>query len=439
MLKVAKFGGSSLSGAEQFAKVKEIVEADDARKVIVVSAPGKRFSGDHKVTDLLYLCHAHLQYGVSYETVFEIIEGRFCEIAAGCGLDIDLDEEFAKIKQTMHKGMSIDYLVSRGEYLNAKLMAEYLGYEFVDSSEWLFFSFDGKVDTEKTEKALNEIFALHDKLVLPGFYGSAPDGSVKVFSRGGSDISGSVAAAALNADAYENWTDVPGILMADPRIVDNPKAIARVTFSELRELSYMGADVLHQETVFPVRKKNIPLYIKDANNLNAPGTLIMEDFPPDPTEDGFKFITGISGKKSYTIISINKSGISDSIGYIKRVLDIVERYDINIEHIPCSIDSFSLVIAADAAKDRIPLLIGEISRECDPDSIKVTPDISIIAVVGRKMAYRPGVSGRLFKALGDNNINIRMIEQGADEINIMVGVEDHNFEKAIRVLYHSYT
>ncbi len=439
MLKVAKFGGSSLSCSEQFAKVKEIVAADDSRKVIVVSAPGKRFSGDHKVTDLLYLCHAHLQYGVSYETVFEIIEGRFCEIASGCNLEIDLDEEFAKIKENMRKDMSIDYLVSRGEYLNAKLMAEYLGYEFVDSSQWLFFNFDGKINIEKTEKALNEIFALHDKIVLPGFYGCGSDGSVKVFSRGGSDISGSLAAAALNADAYENWTDVPGILMADPRIVDNPRVISEVTFSELRELSYMGADVLHQETVFPVRKKNIPLYIKDTNDYTAPGTLIMEDFPPDPSEDGFKFITGISGKKNYTIISLNKSGISDSIGYIKRVLDIVERFNINVEHIPCSIDSFSIVIAPGTQQERIPLLIGEISKECEPDSIKVTPDISIIAVVGRRMAYRPGVSGRLFKALGDNNINIRVIEQGADEINIMVGVENHDFEKAIRVLYHSFT
>ncbi|MDD4390636.1 MAG: aspartate kinase [Eubacteriales bacterium] len=439
MLKVAKFGGSSLASSEQFAKVKEIVTADDSRNVIVVSAPGKRFSGDHKVTDLLYLCHAHLKYEVSYEPVFEIIEGRYCEIASSCGLSLDLDEEFAKIKAEMHKGMPIDYLVSRGEYLNSKLMAEYLGYEFIDSCEWLFFGFDGKVDFSKTQAALKEIIAIHNKIVLPGFYGCSPNGSVKVFSRGGSDISGAIAAAVLDADAYENWTDVPGILMADPRIVDNPKSISQVTFSELRELSYMGADVLHQETVFPVRKNNIPLYIKDTNNYAAEGTLIMEDFPPDPDESNFKFITGISGKKSYTIISINKSGISDSTGYIRRVLEIMERYKINIEHIPCSIDNFSLVISSETPQDRIPLLIADITKECDPDSIKLTPDISIIAVVGRRMAYRPGVSGQLFKALGDNNINIRMIEQGADEINIMVGVEDHNFEKAIRVLYHSFT
>jgi aspartate kinase len=436
MLKVVKFGGSSLASAEAFAKVKKIVEADKSRAIVVVSAPGKRFKEDIKVTDLLYVCHAHIKYSIGVDDMFEKIKERYREIYKGCGLTQDLESEFDKIAANLTKKASVDYIVSRGEYLNAKLMAEYLGYTFVDSADWLIFGFNGKVDFDKSYKNLSAIIENNPRVVVPGFYGATPDGNIKTFSRGGSDITGAIAAAAINADMYENWTDVSGIMTADPRIVDNPRPIENVTFAELRELSYMGADVLHEETVFPVRQKSIPLYIKNTNDMNARGTLIMESFDEEEENKTSHFITGISGKKNFSIITIAKSRMNDEIGYVRRALEVFERFEIPIEHIPSSIDSFSVVVASSYIESCMHELIAALNTALTPDSIKIDNEISLIAIVGRKLASNIGIAGKIFTALGENDINIKMIEQGADEINIIIGVNDRNFKKTIRVLYN---
>ena len=436
MLKVVKFGGSSLASAEAFAKVKNIVEADKSRAVVVVSAPGKRFKEDIKVTDLLYVCHAHIKYSIGVDDMFEKIKERYREIYAGCGLKQDLESEFQKIGERLNKKASVDYIVSRGEYLNALLMAEYLGYKFVDSADWLVFGFNGKVDFDRSYKNLSAIIEQNPRVVLPGFYGATPDGNIKTFSRGGSDITGAIAAAAINADMYENWTDVSGIMTADPRIVDNPRPIENVTFAELRELSYMGADVLHEETVFPVRQKSIPLYIKNTNDMNARGTLIMESFDEDEESKSSHFITGISGKKNFSIITIAKSRMNDEIGYVRRALEVFERFEIPIEHIPSSIDSFSVVVASSHVEGNMHELITALNDALAPDTIKIDNEISLIAIVGRKLQSNIGIAGKIFTALGENDINIKMIEQGADEINIIIGVNDRNFKKTIRVLYN---
>jgi aspartate kinase len=436
MLKVVKFGGSSLASAESFQKVKNIVEADDSRAIVVVSAPGKRFKEDIKVTDLLYVCHAHIKYSIGYDDMFEKIKERYREIHAGCGLSQDIESEFDKIASMLNKKTSVDYIVSRGEYLNARLMAEYLGYEFVDSASWLVFGFNGKVDFERSYKNLAEIVEKSPRIVIPGFYGATPDGNIKTFSRGGSDITGAIAAAAIDADMYENWTDVSGIMTADPRIVDNPRPIENVTFAELRELSYMGADVLHEETVFPVRQKSIPLYIKNTNDMNARGTLIMESFDEEDENKSSHFITGISGKKNFSIITIAKSRMNDEIGYVRRALEVFERFEIPIEHIPSSIDSFSVVIASSHIENRMHELVAALNTALTPDTIKIDNEISLIAIVGRKLQSNIGIAGKIFTALGENNINIKMIEQGADEINIIIGVNDRNFKDTIRVLYN---
>ena len=438
MLKVVKFGGSSLASGAQFEKVKKIVTADSARKIVVVSAPGRRTSDDSKVTDLLYICHAHIKYSVSYDDMFSQIEDRYREIIDYCKLDISLENDFKEIRAEMAKKPKTDYLVSRGEYLCAKLMASYLGFGFADSKDWLFFNYDGSVDFEKSNVAFQKIMEENEYVVVPGFYGALPDGTIKTFSRGGSDITGSIAAAAINADSYENWTDVPGILMANPKIVDNPKPIDRITFNELRELSYMGAEVLHEDAVFPVREKNIPLYIKNTNDITAEGTLIMENIEDDETVKESHFITGISGKKHFSLITISKSKLSEQGGYMRKTLEIAEKYGIIPEHIPSSIDSFSLLVSTPALERHLHELITEITEKLSPDSVKVVNHLSLVAVVGRNMASQPGTSGKLFAALGKNDINVRMIEQGADEINIIVGVESKDFEKTINVIYNSF-
>ncbi len=438
MLKVAKFGGSSLSDASQFAKVKSIIEADDARKVVVVSAPGKRNSEDNKITDLLYLCMAHLKYDVSPDPIFDMISARYHGIRDDLQLTLDIDTDLREIRQSMNKRMSVDYLVSRGEYLNAKLMAEYLGYRFVDSKDWVCFGYDGKVDYEKTEEKLQEIYKVYERIVIPGFYGALPNGDIKTFTRGGSDVSGALAAASLEADIYENWTDVSGILMVDPRIVENPKPIARVTYAELRELSYMGAAVLHEDTVVPVRRKDIPVNIRNTNDPSAPGTIIRESFGKESEEEASRFITGITGKKDFSLINIHKSNMSENVGYIRRVLQVLERYKISVTQIPSGIDSFSIVVPSAKLEPVKYDVIADIKRECQVTEINVQDGISLIAIVGRQMAYRTGISGKIFGALGANKINIRTIEQSSDEINIMVGVLTEDFENTIRVLYESF-
>lgn len=434
MLKVLKFGGSSLADARQFAKVKSIVEADPARRVVIVSAPGKRFSGDHKITDLLYLCAAHIKYGVSCEDIFAMIRDRYNEIIAECGLHISLDKEFDALWDKMKNGISQDELASRGEYFSARLMAEYLGYEFVDAARWIKFKFDGTVDQDASYAALRSL-AEDRKVVIPGFYGVMPDGHIRTFSRGGSDITGALAAAALNADVYENWTDVSGILMADPRIVPDPLPIERITYNELRELSFVGAQVLHEGTVFPVREKNIPLNIRNTNAPDHPGTLIMESF--DDVDDG-RLITGIAGKKNYSIITIAKTGMSSSVGMFRQVFEVFERHGVSIEYAPSGIDCLSLVVPSEKVAPCLYSILGELEKQLRPDNLHVTENISIVAAVGRKMVFRPGTSGRIFAALGEHGINIRMISQGPDELNIIVGVDTKDFAPAIQVLYNSF-
>ena len=435
MLKVAKFGGSSMADAGQFRKVKSIVEADPARKVIVVSAAGKRNPDDHKLTDLLYLCHAHKKYGVNCDPVFEMIAGRYRSICAELGLAVDIEGELAALRGEIEAGMSKDKLVSRGEYFSAKLMADFLGYDFLDAELWLKFNFDGSINSALSYENLERL-AAGRRVVVPGFYGTMPDGSIRVLTRGGSDVTGALCAAALNADVYENWTDVSGILMADPRIVDNPDTIERITYNELRELSYMGAQVLHEGTVFPVREKNIPLNIRNTNCPEHPGTLIMESFDDELRDD--RFITGIAGRRNFSIVNVSKAGMSSEVGSLRKILEIFEKHAVCVEYTPSGIDSVSLVVDAGKVKSSIYSIVGDIQKEMKPDSVQITENISVIAAVGRKMAFKPGSSGRIFAALGANGINIRMISQGPEELNIIVGVNDDDFEKTVRVLYHSF-
>ena len=437
MLKVLKFGGSSMADARQFEKVKSIVQADPARRVVIVSAAGKRFSDDHKLTDLLYLCHAHLKYGVSCDNVFDMIRSRYMEIRDDLGLQTDLETEFDALRRKMDKGISQDELVSRGEYFAARLMADYLGYDFLDSELWLKFNLDGTVDQETSYEALSRA-ASGRRVVIPGFYGTMPDGTIKTFTRGGSDITGALAAAALNADVYENWTDVSGFLMADPRIVSDPLPIERITYSELRELSYIGAQVLHEGTIFPVREKNIPLNIRNTNQPDHPGTMIRESFDELEESKDSSFITGIAGRKDFSVITITKNGMSNEVGTLRRILEILEKYQLVVEYLPSGIDSVSLVVAADKLRPCQYQILGEIQKNLKPDTIHVTEDMAIVAAVGRKMAFKPGISGKIFAALGENGINIRMITQGPEELNIIVGVDNKDFAGAIRVLYNSF-
>ena len=438
MLKVLKFGGSSLADAQQFAKVKAIVEADESRRVVIVSAPGKRFSGDHKITDLLYLCAAHIKYGVSCEEIFDMIRTRYLEIAHDCGLKLDLNPDFDALWAKMQEGIEKDELASRGEYFSARLMAEYLGYEFLDAAEWVKFRFDGTVDTDATYEALRR--AAGDRsVVIPGFYGVMPDGRIRTFSRGGSDITGALAAAALDADVYENWTDVSGFLMADPKIVKDPRPIERITYAELRELSYIGAQVLHEGTVSPVREKNIPLNIRNTNQPDHPGTMIRERFDESQADmESGSMITGIAGKKGFSVITLTKNGMSSELGVIRRILEVLERYNINVEYIPSGIDSVSLVVETGKSAPYIYQAMGDLEKEIKPDSLHISDSMAVVAAVGRKMAFKPGSSGKIFGKLGENGINIRMITQGPEELNIIVGVDGPDFEKAIRVLYDSF-
>ena len=436
MLKVLKFGGSSMANAVQFAKIKDIVEADPMRCVVVVSAAGKRRKDDHKVTDLLYLCHAHLKYGVSCDTIFDMIRQRYLDIRDDLGLTTDLESEFTALRAKMDKGISQDELVSRGEYFAARLMADYLGFHFVDAADWLVFNLDGSVNEEVSYQNLR-CAAEGRKIVIPGFYGAMPDGTIKTFTRGGSDITGALAAAALDAGVYENWTDVSGFLMADPKIVKDPLPIERITYGELRELSYIGAQVLHEGTIFPVRKKNITLNVRNTNQPDHPGTIIKESFD-DEDEKSYGLITGIAGRKNYTAISITKMGLTSEVGLLRNLLEIVEKYNVSVEYLPSGIDYVSLVVEAEDVQACLYQLLGELEREIKPDSIQVVENLAVLAAVGRRMAYTPGISGKIFGALGAAGINVRMIMQGLAELNMLIGVEDKDFDNAVRVLYDSF-
>ena len=439
MLKVLKFGGSSMASAAQYAKVKAIVEADETRRVVVVSAAGKRNKEDHKVTDLLYLCHAHMRYGVSCDSVFGMISQRYLEIRDELGLHTDLEAELAKIRTDMEEGrLSEAALASRGEYLSARLMADYLGFAFVDATQWLRFRIDGTVDRDWSYAALRRL-AEGQRIVIPGFYGAMADGSIRTFTRGGSDITGALAAAALDADVYENWTDVSGILMADPRIVENPESIPRLTYTELRELSYLGAQVLHEETIFPVAEKNIPLNIRNTNDPAHPGTVILERFDEEESSaDERRFITGIAGKKDYAVVSLSKRGLSSEVGAIRKVFEIFEAHGLAAEYTPNGIDTFSLVVSGAKLEKVVHSIAAQLQEKLAPDDIQVTKDLAIVAAVGRRMVNRPEIPGRIFSALGREGINLRMISQGPREETIILGVDNADFAKAVRVLYNSF-
>ena len=425
-----------MADAGQYRKVRDILLADPDRRVVVVSAAGKRNKADHKITDLLYLCYAHTQYGVDCSGVFEMIVSRYQEIQQELGLTLDLEPEFAALKQRLDaKTVSQDELASRGEYFSAKLMADFLGFQFVDAADWVRFRFDGTVDQETSYEALRRLVR-GAGVVIPGFYGLMPDGKIRTFSRGGSDITGALAAAALDAEVYENWTDVSGILMADPRIVENPQTIPEVTYDELRELSYSGAQVLHEGTIFPVREKNIPLNIRNTNAPEDPGTMIQEKFQQD--SDPHRFITGITGKKDFTVISVNKRGMGSQVGVLRRILTVLERHEISVDYVPNGIDNVSVVMSTESVASSLYAILGEIQKEVEPDQLDVHDQIAVVAAVGRKMAFRPGISGQIFAALGQAGINIRMINQGPDELNIIFGVDNRDFANAIRVLYNSF-
>ena len=435
MLKVAKFGGSSVAGAEQFKKVKRIIEADPSRRLVVVSAAGKRGADDHKLTDLLYLCHAHLTYGVSCEDIMNTIRQRFVDIRNELGLHYDVEGEFDALSARLSRDMSVDELVSRGEYFTARLMAEYLGFTFVDAAGCIFFGFDGQIDRERTDSTIAAALKANGKILIPGFYGRLPTGKIKVMTRGGSDITGALAAAAVDADVYENWTDVSGILMADPKIVPDPSPIGRITYAELRELAFMGASVLHEESILPVKEKGIALNIRNTNRPEDPGTMIVDSIEEEQSVE--RFITGIAGRRNFTILTVLKRNMNTSMT-LRQSLEILDRYHAPVEHITLGLDSFALVTSTAALGDGLYDVIADIQKTCRPDDIQVQDSIALVAAVGRKMTFRPGISGRLFKALGEHGVNIRTIAQGADELSIIVGVDNSNFETAIRVLYDGF-
>ena len=438
MIKVVKFGGSSVASATQFKKVKGIVDSDRDRVFIVTSACGKSGNEDHKVTDLLYLCHAHIKYGVPYDSLFNMIYNKYMGIKEELNLKLDLESEFKLIKGLMDKEVGIDYLVSRGEYLTGKCLAEYLDADFIDASEVIAFNYNGEVNFERSEQLLQSRIKKGRNVVIPGFYGALPNGAIKIMSRGGSDITGSIISNIVDADVYENWTDVSGILIADPRIVKNPKRIDYITYYELRELSYMGANVLHDEAIFPVKEKNIPINIKNTNDPDNPGTMILNDCSKQDELRPPHFITGISGKKNFSVITISKSQVSSEVGALRRTLQVFEDFNISVESTPVGVDTFSVVVSTEAIEKVVYEIMARLKEDLKCDSVTLIDHIALIAVVGRGMRNKFGMSGQLFAELGANNINIRIINQGADEIDIIIGVENRDFEKTIRCIYDKF-
>lgn len=436
MFKVAKFGGSSVSSAIQFAKVKKIVSSDPSRHIVVISAAGKRSSDDHKLTDLLYLCHAHLTYGVSCNDIFKAICDRFIEIRDSLHLDYRIEDELENLRAKLNKDISVDYLVSRGEYLTSRLMAEYLGYFFLDASDCIFMNFDGSFDSEKISSKIKAVLKDHPNIVIPGFYGSLPGGKIRVMSRGGSDITGSIAAVAAGADIYENWTDVSGILMADPRIVPNPKPIPRITYAELRELAFMGASVLHEEAVQPVKEAGIALNIRNTNVPEDEGTMIVPSIGGEELS-GERFITGIAGRRNFDIITVRKHNMNVNQS-LRQALEIFDTYKVNVEHITLGLDSFAVVASALQIGEGLYNICSELQKSLRASDVQIQEGIALVAAVGRKMSFRPGISGKLFRALGQEGVNIRTIAQGSDELSIILGVDNSQYESAVRVLYDSF-
>lgn len=431
MKKVVKFGGSSLASAEQFQKAGEIIRSDESRCYVVPSAPGKRFSNDIKVTDMLYQCYGKAEAEVDFSQDLQAIKERYYEIIKGLGMSLSLEEEFKQIQRDFAECAGKDYAASRGEFLNGKIMAAYLGYEFVDAAEVICFDKQGNFDGVKTDKVLGKRLEKCEKAVIPGFYGAMPDGKVKTFSRGGSDVTGSIVARTVHADMYENWTDVSGFLVTDPRIVENPKVIETITYRELRELSYMGATVLHEDAIFPVRKEGIPINIRNTNAPEDKGTLIVESTCKKPAYT----ITGIAGKKGFCSINIEKSMMNSEIGFGRKILQVFEDQGIAFEHVPSGIDTMTVYVHQDEFEDKEQQVIAGIHRAVEPDYLEMESDLALIAVVGRGMKSNRGTAARIFASLAHVNVNVKMIDQGSSELNIIIGVENRDFETAIRAIY----
>ena len=431
MKKVVKFGGSSLASAKQFKKVGEIIRGDKSRRFVVPSAPGKRHDKDGKVTDLLYQCYDGAADGKSYKKILEKIKERYLEIIDGLDINLNLDHEFVTIEENFLKKAGRDYAASRGEYLNGLVMAEYLGYEFIDAAEVIFFDADGNFNAELTNKELGERLEHVERAVIPGFYGAKDDGTIKTFSRGGSDITGSIVAKAIHADMYENWTDVSGFLVADPRIIKNPEVIETITYRELRELAYMGASVLHEDAIFPVRKEGIPINIRNTNKPDDKGTLIVESTCRKPHYT----ITGIAGKKGFCSINIEKAMMNAEVGFGRKVLEVFEKYGISFEHMPSRIDTMTVFVHQSEFEDYEQSVIAGIHRAVEPDFLEMESDLALVAVVGRGMKATRGTAGRIFSALAHSRVNVKMIDQGSSELNIIIGVKNADFEEAIRAIY----
>ena len=431
MTKVVKFGGSSLADAEQFKKAASIIKAEEARRYVVPSAPGKRSSGDTKVTDMLYQTYDLAERGGSFTKALADIKTRYDEIIKGLGLDLSLDDEFKIIEDRFANKAGRDYAASRGEYLNGCIMAAYLGYEFVDAAEVIRFDEDGVFDPQTTAKLMKKRLSKLDHAVIPGFYGAFADGTVKTFSRGGSDITGSIVAGAIKADVYENWTDVSGFMVADPRIIDHPESIETITYRELRELAYMGASVLHEEAIFPVRKEGIPINIRNTNDPEASGTWIVES----TCQKSKYVITGIAGKKGFCSVNIEKELMNSEIGFGRKVLQAFEDYGLSFEHVPSGIDTLTVFVHQDEFMDKEQQVVSAIHRLADPDTIDIEADIALIAVVGRGMKSTRGTAGRICSALAHANVNVKMIDQGSSELNIIIGVANQDFEAAIKAIY----
>ncbi len=435
-VKVVKFGGSSLADANQIKKAAAIIQADAQRRYVVPSAPGKRFQEDTKVTDMLYACYELAEKGLDFQRQLEAIQKRYQEIIDGLGMELSLDSEFAEIADHFRKRAGKDYAASRGEYLNGKVIASYLQFPFIDAAEVIFFAPDGSLDDDKTNAVLRGRLAGVDNAVIPGFYGCGADGYVKTFSRGGSDVTGSIVAGAVKASLYENWTDVSGFLVADPRIVENPAVIRTITYTELRELSYMGASVLHEAAIFPVRSAGIPINIRNTNAPDEPGTMIV----PESTDEEISAytITGIAGKKDFTSINIHKDMMNSQIGFCRDVLNVLANHNIPLEHMPSSIDSMTVIVDSSHLKGVEDEIRTEIQKAVQPDTIDTEENIALIAVVGRGMCRTRGVAARIFAALAHARINVRMIDQGSSELNVIVAVKDNDFEQAIRCIYEMF-
>ena len=434
MVKVVKFGGSSLASAEQFRKVADIIHSDESRRYVVPSAPGKRFSADTKVTDMLYGCYELAAKGKNFENEFDAIKERYYSIIKELNIDFNIDKEFETVKACFIGKAGRDYAASRGEYLNGLILAAYLGYTFVDPAEMVFFADDGSFDADRTFKAVSERLKDVERAVVPGFYGSMPNDTIKTFSRGGSDITGSIVAAGTGADLYENWTDTSGFLVCDPRIVNDPQPIRTITYRELRELSYMGASVFHEDAIFPVRKAGIPINIKNTNRPNDPGTFIVESTSQKPIYT----ITGIDGKKGFTVINIEKDMMNNELGFGRRVLEQFEKNGISFEHMPSGIDTMSVIVHQEEFADKEQEILAGLHRNCHPDLIDIETDLALIAVVGRGMKSERGTAGRIFSALAHAHVNVKMIDQGSSELNIIIGVSEKDFEKACNAIYEIF-